>query len=275
MRVLAISGSLRDASNSTALLRALREEAPEGVEVVLWDGLKSMPPYDQDDDVVPAPAARRGVPRARARGRRSLLRDARVQLVDPRRAQERARLGLAPDRDERVPQQARRGDQLERRRVRRRLGRGASSARCSARWARASPRPSWPSATRTRSSTTQGRLVDDDVRAGLREALETLLAEVAPVERRGLSASDRVGVRHLFVLGQPPLHDRTGQHSDELAVVDDGHALVVVLLEIGERVGEHAPTRRSSRSAARRSHRASSSSDRARARRPRGRASSV
>ena len=57
MRVLAISGSLRDASNSTALLRALREEAPEGVEVVLWDGLKSMPPYDQDDDVFPAPAA--------------------------------------------------------------------------------------------------------------------------------------------------------------------------------------------------------------------------
>ena len=57
MRVLAISGSLRDASNSTALLRALREEAPEGVDVVLWDGLKSMPPYDQDDDVFPAPAA--------------------------------------------------------------------------------------------------------------------------------------------------------------------------------------------------------------------------
>jgi chromate reductase, NAD(P)H dehydrogenase (quinone) len=57
MRVLAISGSLRDASNSTALLRALREEAPEGVEVILWDGLKRMPPYDQDDDVAPAPAA--------------------------------------------------------------------------------------------------------------------------------------------------------------------------------------------------------------------------
>jgi chromate reductase len=56
MRVLAISGSLRDASNSTALLRALREEAPEGVEVILWDGLKSIPPYDQDDDIIPAPA---------------------------------------------------------------------------------------------------------------------------------------------------------------------------------------------------------------------------
>ena len=57
MRVLAISGSLRAASNSTALLRALREEAPEDVEVILWDGLKAIPPYDQDDDVVPGPAA--------------------------------------------------------------------------------------------------------------------------------------------------------------------------------------------------------------------------
>ena len=56
MNVLAISGSLRIDSNSTALLRALREEAPEGVEVVLWDGLKAIPPYDEDDDGADAPA---------------------------------------------------------------------------------------------------------------------------------------------------------------------------------------------------------------------------
>jgi len=55
MRVLAISGSLRQASNSTALLRALREEAPFGVEVELWDGLREIPPYDADDDLVPGP----------------------------------------------------------------------------------------------------------------------------------------------------------------------------------------------------------------------------
>ena len=55
MRILAVSGSLRDRSNNTALLRALREEAPEGVEVDIWQGLKVMPPYDQDDDVVPGP----------------------------------------------------------------------------------------------------------------------------------------------------------------------------------------------------------------------------
>ncbi len=57
MRVLAISGSLRADSNNSALLRALREEAPEGVEVEIWHGLKTIPPYDQDEDVVPGPEA--------------------------------------------------------------------------------------------------------------------------------------------------------------------------------------------------------------------------
>ena len=56
MRVLAISGSLRRDSNNSALLRALREEAPAGVEVEVWDGLREIPPYDGDDDVVPCPA---------------------------------------------------------------------------------------------------------------------------------------------------------------------------------------------------------------------------
>src|SRR5579885_1510232 len=56
MRVLAISGSLRRGSHNTALLRALAEEAPPGVEVELWGGLKSIPPYDADDDHEPGPA---------------------------------------------------------------------------------------------------------------------------------------------------------------------------------------------------------------------------
>ena len=57
MRILAISGSLRDDSHNTALLRATCEEAPEGVDVDIWQGLKVVPPYDQDDDVVPGPEA--------------------------------------------------------------------------------------------------------------------------------------------------------------------------------------------------------------------------
>ena len=57
MRVLAISGSLRAASHNTALLRAAAEEAPHGVDVRRWDGLREIPPYDADDDVVPGPPA--------------------------------------------------------------------------------------------------------------------------------------------------------------------------------------------------------------------------
>ena len=55
MRVLAISGSLRSDSNNTALLRALRGEAPSGVEVEIWNGLKEIPAYDADEDLVPGP----------------------------------------------------------------------------------------------------------------------------------------------------------------------------------------------------------------------------
>jgi chromate reductase, NAD(P)H dehydrogenase (quinone) len=55
VRVLAISGSLRADSNNTGLLRALREEAPAGIDVELWDGIRTIPPYDADDDGVPGP----------------------------------------------------------------------------------------------------------------------------------------------------------------------------------------------------------------------------
>ncbi|HEX2161200.1 MAG TPA: NADPH-dependent FMN reductase [Thermoleophilaceae bacterium] len=57
MRILAISGSLRRDSHNRALLRAAAEHAPAGVELVLWDGLKAVPPYDEDDDGELAPAA--------------------------------------------------------------------------------------------------------------------------------------------------------------------------------------------------------------------------
>src|SRR5438067_12034035 len=57
MKVLGISGSLRRESHNTALLRAAGELLPDDVEFELWDGLKAVPPYDEDDDVDPAPAA--------------------------------------------------------------------------------------------------------------------------------------------------------------------------------------------------------------------------
>jgi chromate reductase len=57
VKVLAISGSLRSGSYNTTLLRAAAEVAPEDVEVVLYDGLKAIPPYDEEDDTDIAPAA--------------------------------------------------------------------------------------------------------------------------------------------------------------------------------------------------------------------------
>ena len=57
MRILAISGSLRRGSHNTSLLRAAGELLPPTDEVVFWDELRNVPPYDEDDDVVPAPAA--------------------------------------------------------------------------------------------------------------------------------------------------------------------------------------------------------------------------
>jgi chromate reductase len=57
MRILGISGSVRQASWNTKLLRSAAELLPDGVELELWTGLKAVPPYDEDDDVEPAPAA--------------------------------------------------------------------------------------------------------------------------------------------------------------------------------------------------------------------------
>ncbi len=62
MRVLAIPGSLRSGSATTALAGALVVLAPPGVEVVVYDELETIPPFDPDrdreGDVPPPPVAR-------------------------------------------------------------------------------------------------------------------------------------------------------------------------------------------------------------------------
>jgi chromate reductase, NAD(P)H dehydrogenase (quinone) len=50
MKILALSGSLREGSYNTALARAARDLAPPGVEIELYQGLAELPPYDQDLD---------------------------------------------------------------------------------------------------------------------------------------------------------------------------------------------------------------------------------
>jgi chromate reductase, NAD(P)H dehydrogenase (quinone) len=54
-RILGISGSLRRDSHNTSLLRAAAEAAGPDIEFELYDGLKQIPPYDEDDDVDPRP----------------------------------------------------------------------------------------------------------------------------------------------------------------------------------------------------------------------------
>jgi chromate reductase len=58
MKVLGISGSLRRDSHNTKLLRAAGAMFERyGVEFEIYDELKVVPPYDEDDDREPAPAA--------------------------------------------------------------------------------------------------------------------------------------------------------------------------------------------------------------------------
>jgi chromate reductase len=62
MEVLGISGSLRKDSHNTQLLRVagkMFEEA--GVEFSIYEGLKQVPPYDEDDDQHPGPRAAKDV----------------------------------------------------------------------------------------------------------------------------------------------------------------------------------------------------------------------
>jgi chromate reductase, NAD(P)H dehydrogenase (quinone) len=59
MTILGISGSLRRDSHNTALLRTAAELLPPSVELAIFDGLKAVEPYDQDDDTGPGPAGAR------------------------------------------------------------------------------------------------------------------------------------------------------------------------------------------------------------------------
>jgi chromate reductase, NAD(P)H dehydrogenase (quinone) len=58
MNVVAISGSLREGSSNLVLLRAAARVAPEGVEIVFYDGLGALPHFNPDLDAegsVPPP----------------------------------------------------------------------------------------------------------------------------------------------------------------------------------------------------------------------------
>ena len=55
IRVLAISGSLRDASTNSALVRAAAQLAPPGVQVAIFSELEQLPLFNPDLDTEPPP----------------------------------------------------------------------------------------------------------------------------------------------------------------------------------------------------------------------------
>ena len=56
LRLLAISGSLRARSSNTSLLRLAIEVAPDDMQIVMYDGLASLPHFNPDDDIDVPPA---------------------------------------------------------------------------------------------------------------------------------------------------------------------------------------------------------------------------
>ena len=64
MRVLGISGSLRRDSHNSTLLRAAAELLPPSAKLEVFDGLKAVEPYDQDDDTGKGPEGARRLRKA-------------------------------------------------------------------------------------------------------------------------------------------------------------------------------------------------------------------
>ncbi|MEI7037104.1 NADPH-dependent FMN reductase [Fulvimonas yonginensis] len=60
-RILCLSGSLRRRSANTAVLQATQALAPAGLELVLYQGLAGLPPFDPDEEAVAVPPPARAL----------------------------------------------------------------------------------------------------------------------------------------------------------------------------------------------------------------------
>jgi chromate reductase, NAD(P)H dehydrogenase (quinone) len=179
MSILGVSGSLRGGSYNAKLLRAAGELLLDEVDFEIWDGLKAVPPFDEDDEADP-PA---GVPE---------LRDvvARADAV----------LFATPEYNGSVPGQLKNAIDWASRPVRTAVLRGkpvavvgASTGMFGAVWSQAELRKILAAAgarviegevavgyAKTRFDE-QGRLIDDDVRAQLAEVLYSVVEELVPL----------------------------------------------------------------------------------------------
>jgi len=177
VRVLAISGSLRRDSYNTKLLRAAEELLPAGFELEYFEELESVPPYNEDRDTDQAPLAA------------AYLRD-RIAAAD-------ALLIATPEYNASIPGQLKNAVDWASRPVRVGVlwGKpavviGASTGMYGAVWAQAELRKSLATAgarvvdaevavgRAAQRFDSDGRLVDDEIRDALREAIGALVAEV-------------------------------------------------------------------------------------------------
>jgi chromate reductase len=179
LRILAVSGALRSGSYNTGLLRALREEAPDGVEIELWTGLAEIPAYDADEDLVPGPETVEAL--------RALVRDVDAVFFS------------TPEYNSSIPGALKNALDWASRPIATNVFRNKPVAVISASagafggvWAAAELRKVL-GAMGARVADVElavghagekfdedGHLIDDDVRATLRESLEALVSEVAP-----------------------------------------------------------------------------------------------
>ena len=179
MDVLAISGSLRRDSHNTRLLRTLAEEAPEDVTVELWDGLKAIPPYDADDDGPDGPET--------VEDFRRRVREADAVLI------------ATPEYNASIPGALKNALDWASRPLATNAFRnkpvaviGSSAGAFGGVWAAAELRKVLGAmgsrvvdaelavGHAAEKFDDEGRLADDDVRQGLRDALDTLVTEIAP-----------------------------------------------------------------------------------------------
>jgi chromate reductase len=180
-RILGISGSLRRASHNTNLLRAAAEAAGPDVELELYDGLKEVPPYDEDDDVDPRPPS--------------------VALLAAAIADADAVLFATPEYNASIPGQLKNAVDWISRPIATNVLRnkpvavvGASTGAFGAVWAQAELRKVLASlgarvldlevpVAHAHTRFDEGRLTDDEVRARLAETVDTLVAEARPRDR--------------------------------------------------------------------------------------------
>jgi chromate reductase, NAD(P)H dehydrogenase (quinone) len=175
-RILGISGSLRRDSHNTSLLRAAAEAAGPDVEFELYDGLKEIPPYDEDDDVHPRPAA--------------------VARLNAAIARADAVLFATPEYNSSIPGQLKNAIDWVSRPVATNVLRnkpvavvGASTGAFGAAWAQAELRKVLAAlgarvldvelpVPHAHTRFEEGELTDDEIRTNLAEAVEALAAEI-------------------------------------------------------------------------------------------------